>query len=339
MEPIEIVDYDPQWPVQFAEIAGRVRVAFADGPLIAVEHVGSTAVIGLAAKPIIDIDVVIPSEDDLPDAIARLTTLGYVHQGDLGITGREAFQSPPVAPAHHLYLCVCDNAEYRRHVAFRDYLRVHWGAAQRYEALKRDLAARHRADRRAYSEAKREFIEAILEKAQAGETEPIAVIDYDPEWPRLFLAETAGLRQAFGAVLIALEHIGSTAVPGLAAKPVIDIQAVVQSVSEAQKAVPALAVLGWEQGVFARDPERRLFFKKFHANGALSHHLHVYEANHPAAAEHTLFRDILRRCPDEAKRYLDLKNVLAHRYRHDRIAYSHAKTDYVEAVLKKARGE
>lgn len=169
MSPIEIVDYDPQWPAQFAEIAGRVRAAFADGPLIAVEHVGSTAVVGLAAKPVIDIDVVIPSEAVLPDAIARLATLGYVHQGDLGVAGRAAFGSPADLPAHHLYLCVCDNAEYRRHVAFRDYLRVHWGEAQRYEALKRDLAVWHGADRRAYSEAKTDFIEAVLEKARVPE--------------------------------------------------------------------------------------------------------------------------------------------------------------------------
>jgi GrpB-like predicted nucleotidyltransferase (UPF0157 family) len=169
--------------------------------------------------------------------------------------------------------------------------------------------------------------------------EPIEVIDYDPQWPHLFLVEAVGLLQAFGAALITLEHIGSTAVPGLAAKPVIDIQAVVRSVSEAQQAVPALAAFGWEQGVFARDPERRLFFKKFHVHGVLSHHLHVYEASHPAAAEHLRFRNILRRDPAEAKRYLDLKNALAQRYRQDRIAYSYAKTDYVEAVLKKARVE
>jgi len=165
MDEIVIADYDPAWAGQFAEIAGRVRAAFADGPLIAVEHIGSTAVMGLAAKPIIDIDVIIPSHSDVPGAIARLATLGYTHQGDLGISGREAFHTPPGTVPHHLYLCVCDNAEYRRQVTFRDYLRDHGDEAKRYEALKRDLAAQFPTDRAAYSADKSEFVEAALQKA------------------------------------------------------------------------------------------------------------------------------------------------------------------------------
>ncbi|MGI4787337.1 MAG: GrpB family protein [Janthinobacterium lividum] len=166
MDEVIISDYNPDWPQQFAEIAGRVRHAFADGPLIAVEHIGSTSIAGLAAKPIIDIDVIVPSETDVPDAIARLATVGYVHQGDNGIPGREAFQSPPGSPKHHLYLCLCDGLEYHRHIAFRDYLREHFEAAEHYEALKRDLAARFRNDRVAYNDGKTTYIEAVVEKAR-----------------------------------------------------------------------------------------------------------------------------------------------------------------------------
>ena len=166
MEPIEIAEYDPTWPAQFAEIAGRVRAAFADGPLLAVEHVGSTAVVGLAAKPIIDIDVIVPSPSDIPDAIARLASLGYVHEGDKGVPGREAFLWPLGTPRHHLYLCLCDNAEYRHHIAFRNYLREHQSAARQYEALKRDLAVRFRDDRVAYNDGKKEFVETVLANAQ-----------------------------------------------------------------------------------------------------------------------------------------------------------------------------
>ena len=163
---MEIADYDSNWPGQFAEIARRVRAAFADGPLIAVEHVGSTAVMGLAAKPIIDIDVIIPSHPEVPNAITRLAALGYAHQGDLGISGREAFRSPPGAVPHHLYLCVCDNDEYCRHVTFRDDLRQNWTEAKCYEALKRDLAVRFPDDRTAYSAGKTEFVQAALKKAR-----------------------------------------------------------------------------------------------------------------------------------------------------------------------------
>ena len=166
----------------------------------------------------------------------------------------------------------------------------------------------------------------------------IEVVDYDPQWPKLFLIEEESLRQAFGASLVALEHVGSTAIPGLASKPVIDIQAIVRAMLEAQEAVPFLARLGYEQGIFARDPEGRLFFKKFSADRILIHHLHVYEPSNVAMSQHLLFRDYLRLHPEEAEHYSALKQELAHLYRHERVAYSHAKTEYIEAILAKARG-
>ena len=166
MDPIEVVDYDHLWPEQFAEIAARVRAAFAGGPLIDVEHVGSTSVVGLAAKAVIDIDVIVPSLSEVPDAIIRLAALGYVHEGDKGVPGREAFRWPSGTRRHHLYLCLCDNAEYRCHVAFRDYLREHQDEAQRYEALKRDLAARFPEDREGYTDGKTEYVYGVMQKAR-----------------------------------------------------------------------------------------------------------------------------------------------------------------------------
>ena len=167
MDPIIVVDYDPLWPGQFDEIAARVRAAFLGAPLVAVEHVGSTSVVGLAAKPIIDLNVIVPTRADLPVAIVRLATLGYVHEGDKGITGREAFRCPPGTAWHHLYACAEDNAEHKRHIAFRDYLRGHPEAPRQYEALKRDLAVRFRDDRLAYNDGKTDFVEAVLKKAGA----------------------------------------------------------------------------------------------------------------------------------------------------------------------------
>ncbi len=166
MEPVEVVDYDPTWPAQFDGIAGRVRAAFADGSLLAVEHVGSTAVPGLAAKPIIDLNVIVPAREDIPEAIARLAMLGYVHEGDKGIVGREAFRWPPETARHHLYVCACDNAEGQRQVAFRDYLRANPDEARRYGTLKRELAVRFRRDRTGYTEGKTEYVLSVLEKAR-----------------------------------------------------------------------------------------------------------------------------------------------------------------------------
>ena len=128
-------------------------------------HVGSTAVPGLAAKPIIDLDVVVASRDEVPRAIEALDRLGYAHRGDLGVPGREAFRGPATVPGHHLYLCAADSSELRRHLAFRDHLRSHPGSAAEYARLKRDLAARHQGDREAYTRGKTAFVEEILRAA------------------------------------------------------------------------------------------------------------------------------------------------------------------------------
>jgi GrpB-like predicted nucleotidyltransferase (UPF0157 family) len=160
-DPVVIADYDPRWPATFAGL--RDRLAAALGPLaLRIEHVGSTAVPGLAAKPIIDLDVVIATLADLPAVIGRLRLLGYDHQGDLGVPGREAFTAPPGDPPHHLYACPTDSPALARHLALRDRLRADPEAAAAYADLKRALAARFGRDRVGYTEAKTPFIEALL---------------------------------------------------------------------------------------------------------------------------------------------------------------------------------
>ena len=165
----------------------------------------------------------------------------------------------------------------------------------------------------------------------------VQIVDYDPRWPELFAAEAARLRLAFGPSLVTLEHIGSTSIFGLAAKPIVDIQAVVRSLPDMEAITPRVIGLGWTQGVFAPDALRRLYFKKYNAEGVRTHQLHVYEASHPAAAAHLLFRDYLRIRQEEAQRYEALKRELALHFRTDRLAYNDAKTDYIVGVVAKAR--
>lgn len=160
-EPIIIKQYDPQWPERFAEISARVMAAL--GPTAnRIEHVGSTSVPGLAAKPIIDIDVVVDSESQIGKVIELLAEIGYIHQGDLGITGREAFKTPANTFSHHLYLVVEETRELKRHVAFRDRLRSDAKTRQAYGELKSDLSKRFNNDREGYTKAKTEFIESVL---------------------------------------------------------------------------------------------------------------------------------------------------------------------------------
>ncbi len=161
MATVVVVDYDPAWPALFERIRARVWPAVAD-LAVAIEHVGSTSVPGLAAKPRIDMDIVVPAREDVPKAIARLAPLGYVHIGDLGIPDREAFRASGELPPHNLYACHEGALPLRNHRALRDHLRAHPADARRYAALKKDLAARFPDDIDGYIEGKSAFIREIL---------------------------------------------------------------------------------------------------------------------------------------------------------------------------------
>src|SRR6266849_6475574 len=146
------------WPDEFERL--RTRVAGAVGDVaVAIEHVGSTAVSGLAAKPVIDM-VVVVEPHDLQTAVERLTAIGYVHQGNLGVEGRDAFGVPEGERKHHLYVSPIHCGELRAQLAFRDRLRESRALATEYEALKRELACRFRDDRTGYTNAKSGFVTA-----------------------------------------------------------------------------------------------------------------------------------------------------------------------------------
>lgn len=165
LSPIEVVDYDDGWPALFEDIAQPIRKAMAELGA-AVEHVGSTSVPGLPAKSVIDIDVVVRSDDDVAKAIALLATLGYMHEGDKGIRGREAFVWPAGARPHHLYVVVSGNGPHCDHIDFRNWLRQHPDVAEEYGTLKRGLAVQFRNDRSGYTEAKTAFVEGVLRAAR-----------------------------------------------------------------------------------------------------------------------------------------------------------------------------
>jgi GrpB-like predicted nucleotidyltransferase (UPF0157 family) len=162
---VHVAEYDRAWPAQFQRLARRAAAAIGDG-VLAVEHVGSTSVPGLAAKPVIDLAVLVRPED-VRHAIDRLAEIGYVHQGERGIPGREAFRTPAGEEKHHLYVCVAGSPGVRDHLLFRDYLRAHPDVAREYADLKRSLAVQHRDDREAYQRAKGPFIDAVTRRAAA----------------------------------------------------------------------------------------------------------------------------------------------------------------------------
>ena len=166
---IEVVPYDPAWPTAFAEIHTELSEALRLVPVRAIEHIGSTAVPGLAAKPQIDIDVVV-RRDDLPAAVAALAAVGYEHRGDLGIADRHAMRAPKGASRRNVYVVVDGSVALRNHLAVRDALRADPVLRDAYGALKRNLAADVEGIG-AYVEGKTDLLLGILASAGFNEVE------------------------------------------------------------------------------------------------------------------------------------------------------------------------
>ena len=167
---IRIVPYDVRWPEQFASEADYLRAGMGSLSL-RIEHVGSTSVPGVAAKPVIDIQISVATLDELNVYVAPLALLGYSHVpfGDVDRV-YPFFRKPAEWPStHHIHLCVFGSEHERRHLAFRDYLRNHPQVANEYVALKRSLAATHVGatdeSREQYSLAKTDFVTSVLQQA------------------------------------------------------------------------------------------------------------------------------------------------------------------------------
>lgn len=161
---IIVLPYDEKWRQSFLDIKSELAAAL--GPLaLSIEHVGSTSVPGLAAKPIIDIDVVV-RKTNLEPAIKALATIGYEHEGNGGIEGREMFKysGKEHLMDHHLYVCPEDSSELKRHVLFRDYLLSHPDAVQAYSQIKKEAAELYPHDIDSYINHKGTVIEKIYKE-------------------------------------------------------------------------------------------------------------------------------------------------------------------------------
>ena len=166
LKPIVVEPYDPAWEREFDRLRDYLNGYLGD-LAVAIHHVGSTSVDGLAAKPILDIDIEIVSYTLFSKVCERLAEAGWRHEGNYGIEGREAFK--PLRSldfmAHNLYVCPSESIELKRHLAFRDYLRANKTAADAYGTLKQRLAVQHGNDIDAYIDGKASFIKSILAMA------------------------------------------------------------------------------------------------------------------------------------------------------------------------------
>lgn len=167
---IEVVPYDPAWPDRFEAIRRQLAEALTGVAVVSIEHVGSTSVPGLAAKPVIDIDVIV-ARAQVPAAIAALEKLGYLHLGDLGITDRQALAPPEDGIRRNVYVTVAESLALRNHLGVRDTLRSRSDLRKRYGDLKLRLAEQEFADIGEYVEAKSDLLAEILAAAGIGNDE------------------------------------------------------------------------------------------------------------------------------------------------------------------------
>jgi len=159
---VRVVDYDPRWPVLYAAEARRLAEATAGLGLV-FEHVGSTSIPGMCAKPIIDIAAGYDDPARLPEYIAAISAAGYTHRGEQGVPGREFFRRGDPR-AWHVHLSWRQSREWRGKLRFRDRLRAEPGLHAEYAALKRRLAAQYPFDRESYISAKDPFIRSVLQE-------------------------------------------------------------------------------------------------------------------------------------------------------------------------------
>jgi GrpB-like predicted nucleotidyltransferase (UPF0157 family) len=174
----------------------------------------------------------------------------------------------------------------------------------------------------------------------------VLLVPYDPAWPRRFEDERAALQESIGLWATRIEHMGSTSVPGLAAKPIIDIMVGLRSLDDAGECIPRVVALGYE---YVPEFENEMPYRRFFRRDSTGHededwqptarsaHIHMVELTHWFFRDHLLFRDYLRAHPESARAYEALKHRLALEHAGDREAYADAKSDFVQAALAAAR--
>ena len=166
MQRVFIVPHEPRWAEQFAEEAAAVGRAMGEA-LIAIHHIGSTAIPGICAKPIIDLLAVVSDLDQLDVQNPHMHELGYEVMGEFGIAGRRYFRKDDASGnrTHQIHAFLTGSPQIARHVNFRDFLRAHREYADQYDALKQHLASLYPSDIAAYTDGKDEFIKEMDAKA------------------------------------------------------------------------------------------------------------------------------------------------------------------------------
>ncbi|MDI1351819.1 MAG: GrpB family protein [bacterium] len=338
---VELTPPNLEWPRLFNESANEIKNILGEN-CIAIHHIGSTAISNIYAKPIVDILLVV-KEIKLVDSLnSKFEALGYVCMGEYGISGRRFYWKSKDTRTHNIHLFEEGSSEILRHVSFRDFMRNHEDYAKAYSVLKCCLAEVFTEDIENYVNGKSSFVQQIdyqtgtAREKQLNAQDNIVIQPYNPAWPKLAIAEIKAIKTiANQDSIVSIDHIGSTAVPELSSKPIIDIFISITSLNNVAHWISSLQSLGyiyWEENP---DKTHLRFFKGMPPFGeGRTHHVHIVEANNHTVEHRLLFRDILRRDKRARLDYESLKRRLAQSDNNDREAYTDNKLDFITSLLR-----
>lgn len=337
---VELAPYNSEWPQLFREEAAKLQAILKDN-CVQIHHIGSTAIPGIYAKPIIDILPVVKDlalVDKLADEFEKLD---YIVMGEYGIPGRRFYWKSKTKRSHHIHLFEQGSPEILRHVMFKDFLINHPDYAQAYSQIKQSLAKVFFDDIESYVNGKSSFVQMIDYKngqtpvGQLNAEDNISIEPYNPAWLQLAEAEITAIKLIAKLPYARLEHIGSTAVPQLASKPIIDIFIELNTIEEASQWIKPLEVLGyvfWDENP---DKSHLRFFKGMPPYGRKrTHHVHIVSAESHNLEPRVLFKEILKKNQEIRLQYESLKLELAGLYPSDREAYTDKKGKFIGDVLR-----
>ncbi|MBI5287615.1 MAG: GrpB family protein [Chloroflexi bacterium] len=350
---IVIADYYPSWPERFEAERDLIYATCGRDAFTRIEHMGSTAVPGLAAKPIIDMMPGIRALDDARALVPKLKGIGYAYVPEFeqdtpsgpGIPLRRYFRKDvDGARAFHMHMVEQGSDFWVRHLRFRNYLRAFPGEARAYAELKRDLAAEFNARLAAesdtnvgYTDRKTEFVErcmaAMEERIARGS--PVVLAGYDPRWAEVFARLRAEIVATVGRDAADVQHVGSTAVPGLPAKPKVDIAVGAVTMERAAAIVEGLRPIGCAAYEAAQSTDDWIAMYWVEEGRKIAN-VHVVPHGGDRWGRYIAFRDYLRAHPEAVEEYAELKRDLAEEFGRDRLGYVGGKAEFIGRICRLA---
>lgn len=343
MGMVTLEPHQKEWETAGKIICAKIKDILGDDAAD-VQHIGSTSIRGIYAKPVIDIAVGVNSFQDMMKHDDELAKNGIIYRGQ-DQPGQHLYRCGNLENeivTHFIHVVIIGSDSWQNYINFRDYLNCHQDDAQAYSALKTELYTEFSDDRKAYTDAKHNLVAEILDKAKKWRNEQtterlmskkhVIVQAYDESWATDFETIKAEISAALGGAALAIEHVGSTSVKGLAAKPVIDIDIVVKD-DELPRAIELLAKIGYihegNLGIEGREA--------FHYEGKehlKKHHLYVCPESSPELKRHIAFRDYLRSHPEAVQEYSAIKIEAAKLFPYDIDSYIAHKSPLIEKIYQ-----